>query len=187
MMDKKINSPLTSSCGRLFDAVSAIMGMREQVTYEGQAAIELENALDPENPDQKSPETENRDYTVTIGQSRSNKLAVIQTAGLWAPLLSDVAAGCSRGVISARFHRGLVNVIMEMIEQLTERYHNPWQNRIALSGGVFQNAFLTETLIQRLNTTGYQVLTHQHVPTNDGGLALGQAVVAAATVIKDYS
>jgi len=181
MMAKNVNSPLTSSCGRLFDAVSAITGLREKVTYEGQAAIELENALDAESPD-----PDNRDYTFTIGQSHSNKLAVIQTASLWQPLLSDVAAGCPRGAISARFHRGLINAIMEMIEQLTERYNNPWQNRIALSGGVFQNAFLTEALIQHLGAAGYQVLTHHHVPPNDGGLALGQAAVAAAA-IKGYS
>lgn len=182
MMAKNINSPLTSSCGRLFDAVSAIIGLCEKVTYEGQAAIELENVLDPErlNP-------ENRAYTFTVGQSRRNKLPVIQSASLWAPLLRDLAAGCPQGVISARFHRGLVNAIVTMIDQLTRRYDNPWQSRVALSGGVFQNAFVTETLTQLLEASGHQVLTHHHVPPNDGGLALGQATIAAAISIQESS
>ena len=182
IMDKRMNSPLTSSCGRLFDSVAAIIGLRETVTYEGQAAIELENMLGSE-----SPKPGNRDYTFTIGKSHSNALAVIQTASLWPALLRDLAAGCSQGVISARFHHGLVNVIVEMVDQLTRHYKNPWQNRIALSGGVFQNVFVTETLTRRLDAAGYQVLTHRHVPPNDGGLALGQAAVAAATAIKDYT
>ena len=182
MIDKKINSPLTSSCGRLFDAVAAIMGLREQVTYEGQAAIELENVLNFE-----TAASEHNDYSFTITQSDRNKLATIQTAKLWKDLLSDVAAQYPHSVISARFHRGLVNVIMDMIVQLTERYDNPWQNRVALSGGVFQNSFITEALSVKLENSGYDVLTHHHVPTNDGGLAFGQAAVATAISIRDYS
>jgi hydrogenase maturation protein HypF len=94
---------------------------------------------------------------------------------------------CPQSVISARFHRGLINIIVEMIEQLTEHHGNPWQSRIALSGGVFQNVFLTETLIQQLEAIGFQVLIHRFVPSNDGGLALGQAAVAAAMSIDRHS
>lgn len=180
MMDKKINSPLTSSCGRLFDAVSAIMGLRQEISYEGQAAIELENTLD-----MNASESEIKGYSFSIKKSCGNEPAVIQTGSLWQALLGDLAEGCPHSVISARFHHGLVDIIMAMIEHLTEHYDNPWENRVALSGGVFQNVFLSKALEQRLETSGYQVFTHHNVPPNDGGLALGQAAIATAISIKD--
>ena len=95
-------------------------------------------------------------------------------------LLDDLNKEIPIEIISRRFHAGLADAILEMVSYLTDRTANPWQNRIALSGGVFQNKHLTELLTSQLADKNYEVYTHQNVPTNDGGLSLGQAAIAAA-------
>jgi len=99
--------------------------------------------------------------------------------------LADLAAGVSPGRISRRFHQGLAQAVAGMIVHLSKRHGDPWQGRVALSGGVFQNALLTGELLGLLQKSGFQVLSHSRVPANDGGLSLGQAAIAAARTLAD--
>ena len=163
-----INSPLTSSCGRLFDAVSALLGLCSEAGYEGQPAIELEACVDAAALDRGDG------YAFALTPDH------IDPAPLWPALLDDLANKVAVGVIAARFHLGLAQAIAAMAQRLTRRDGEPWQPRIALSGGVFQNAVLLAELTRRLEVAGYAVLSPARVPANDGGLSLGQAVVAAA-------
>ena len=163
-----INSPLTSSCGRLFDAVSALLGVCTEAEYEGQPAIELEAVVD----------------VAALGQGEGYAFALtpehIDAAPLWPVLLADLASGVTAGVVAARFHIGLAQAIVAMALRLTRCDGNPWRPRIVLSGGVFQNAVLLVGLTRRLEAAGFSVLSPSRVPTNDGGLSFGQAAVAAA-------
>jgi hydrogenase maturation protein HypF len=160
-----INSPATSSAGRLFDAVAAVLGVRDSVSYEGQAAAELEQLADP---------AEDGAYQARIDQGD-----VLQVAGadLVRRVAGDLAAGVDRAVIAARFHNGLAGVIADCCLLLRER---TGLTTVALSGGVFQNFRLLNTVSGRLESHGCTVLTHSRVPCNDGGISLGQAVIAAA-------
>ncbi|MDQ3469407.1 MAG: carbamoyltransferase HypF [Actinomycetota bacterium] len=157
-----VNSPLTSSVGRLFDAVAAVIGLRHHVTYEGQAAIELEAAVDP---------TELGVYPVTAdGQTLGG-------AELVAAALVDHRAGVAPGVIAARFHRGLAQGVVAMCTQIGRQRGLA---TVALSGGVFANVCLLGLVTRGLGDAGFEVLRHRRVPCNDGGISLGQAVVASA-------
>ena len=167
-----INSPLTSSCGRLFDAVSALLGICTEASYEGQAAIELEARVDA------VALAHGQGYPFTLTPER------IECAPLWPAVLADLASGTAIGTMAARFHVGLAQAMVAMADQLTRRHGNPWQSRIALSGGVFQNAVLLSEMTRRLGAAGYAVMSPARVPTNDGGLSLGQAMVAAARSMK---
>ena len=167
MARRGINSPVTSSAGRLFDAVAAVIGVRDSVSYEGQAAAELEQLADP---------AEDGAYRARIDSGD-----VLQVAGadLVRCVADDLAAGVDRGVISARFHNGLAGVIADCCLMLRER---TGLATVALSGGVFQNIRLLTTVTGQLESHGFTVLTHSRVPCNDGGISLGQAVVAAARI-----
>jgi hydrogenase maturation protein HypF len=168
MMDRGINSPLTSSCGRLFDAVAAITGLRRRVTYEGQAALELEMAIDAVEEDESS-------YPYRI--IRGEKSFSVACQPLIHGVVEDTLRGIAVSIISRRFH----NTVAALIEAgcvLIRGAGGP--NQIALSGGVFQNRFLTEKAVRLLKANRFQVITHSLVPPNDGGLALGQAVIAGA-------
>ena len=173
-----LNSPLTSSCGRLFDAVAAFAGLRSVVSYEGQAAIELEACTDLQALQRRES------YRLAISPVDDSGMAWIETASLWHALLHDAAQGLDSGRMSARFHNGLADAIAEMVERLTRHHGNLWHNRIALSGGVFQNAILLGAIVERLQAKGLTIHSHAHVPSNDGGLSLGQAVVAAARTLS---
>lgn len=172
MIEAGFNSPLTSSCGRLFDAVAALAGLCWTVSYEGQAAIELEAAADPAALDDGGA------YPFAI--TREAGLPRLEPRPLWPALLGDLRAGAPAGLLAARFHAGLARGIVSMIEHLTELHGDAWGGRIALSGGVFQNALLSGELIRHLEARGLEVLRHARVPANDGGLSLGQAAIAAA-------
>ena len=174
MIDSGINSPLTSSCGRLFDAVAAIIGLRLEVSYEGQAAMELEAAMGT------PAHTRDDGYPFTVGQMPGESMAWIDPGPLWPALLADVAEGCAPASISARFHRGLADAVVAMVAHLSEHHGDPWQGRVALSGGVFQNDFLLNQVTKSLQDASLKVYTHSKIPTNDGGLAVGQAMVAGA-------
>ena len=166
MMEQGINSPLTSSCGRLFDAVAALAGIRRQVNYEAQAAIELEMAIDNS--------CDERAYSFDL--IAEGEGWIIDTRKLFEGLLNDMACNVSIGDISRRFHNGLAEVLCEV----ARRIRNRWGlERVCLSGGTFQNEYLFERLCERLQKNGFQVFTHSEVPAGDGGLSLGQAVVAA--------
>lgn len=172
MIRNRINSPLASSCGRLFDAVAAAVGIcRDHVTYEGQAAIELEAIVDIGALER------NEGYPVAmrIDEDRGG-LAVMDFGPLWRAILDDLAEATPAGVVAARFHRGLASAIAEMALMLVPRN----VTTIALSGGSFQNRLLLEQVFRRLEEDGRIVLMQRHFPANDGGLALGQAAVAAA-------
>ena len=162
MIEKKLNSPLTSSCGRLFDAVAALLGIRKTVSYEGQAAIQLENTI--------SSEPDNAAYPLEITNG------LIKTKPLFDELLRDLHSGVPVGTISRRFHNGLINAFATIANQLRDQHS---LSRVCLSGGTFQNLYLTETLTQRLESASFQVSTQSEVPCNDGGLSLGQALIAA--------
>ncbi len=165
MMEKQINSPLTSSLGRLFDAVAAIIGLRGQVAFEGQAAMELEMILD---------DTESGSYDISWEDDGPCRIA---TTPIIRAVVRDVEKGVSPNVVSARFH----NTLILLFDQLCRHLRTETGiDRIALSGGVFQNNRLLTGLSAALEKGDFDLLTHRLVPTNDGGLSLGQAVVAAA-------
>jgi hydrogenase maturation protein HypF len=161
MIQHRVNSPLTSSCGRLFDAVAALLGVRNIVSYEGQAAIQLENLISG-NDEQEYP---------LIAEDR-----VIKTASLFEAMVRDLRHDVPIGGISQRFHNGLVAVFANIAVRLREL---TGIEQVCFSGGSFQNTYLSENLRQRLQNTGFRVFTQSEVPCNDGGLSLGQAVIAA--------
>jgi len=165
MLSKGINSPVTSSCGRLFDAVAALCGIRESVNYEGQAAIELEQAIEPEGSFYEG-EIAERDSTPFILDPFPMILEVI-----W-----DVRQGVSAGKISARFHNGIVRLLTEAAVVAASKCG---LRRIALSGGVFQNAFLSARLEKELTGLGFEVYSNEEVPANDACISLGQAFIGA--------
>jgi len=177
-----VNSPLVSSCGRLFDAVAAAAGVcREQALYEGQAAIEFEGLVDERTLAEESDELA---YPFTIPHLKTSNLPYVEPLATWQALLGDLILGTPAPVIAARFHKGLAIVIARMVEKLS-RYDTGEEPimTVALSGGVFQNRVLFEQVVTRLEERGFRVLTHRQVPANDGGLALGQAAIAAAQVL----
>jgi hydrogenase maturation protein HypF len=165
MARRGVNSPLTSSAGRLFDAVASILGVRDAVNYEGQAAIELEQLADP---------GEYAAYPADIEPADPFR---VRGGDLVRAVAGDFAAGTPREVIAARFHNGVAAIVVAGCELLRERHG---LEVVALSGGVFQNALLLHQAVRRLEERGFRVLTHSRVPCNDGGISLGQAVVAAA-------
>ena len=160
-LEHRINTPLTSSMGRLFDAVSALLGIRDRITYEGQAAIELENLAD---------ESENGLYPFVIAEDE------IDPAPLWEAVLSDWRKGISPAVIAGRFHNAIAQLILEAAQSIRK---TSGVNVVALSGGVWQNSLLLKKTIPLLQKHSFEVLLHQRVPPNDGGIALGQALIAA--------
>ena len=165
MAERGINAPLTSSAGRLFDAVAALLGVRDAISYEGQAAIELEQLADPAEPG---------GYRAAADGGEPLR---IQAAGLVRAAADDLAAGVSAPVIAARFHNGVAALIEGTCVTLRERCG---LDTVALSGGVFQNLLLADRVVSALAGRGFRVLTHQRVPCNDGGISLGQAVIAAS-------
>ena len=160
------NSPLTSSAGRLFDAVSALLGLRDAINYEGQAAIELEQVADVD---------ERGGYLATITDDM-----VVRGADLVRATAEDLRAGVATPVIAARFHNGVVDAVVRTCVALRDR---TGVSTVALSGGVFQNLLLLTRVVDRLRVNSFTVLCHRRVPTNDGGISLGQAAVAAARLV----
>nr|MBA3564634.1 carbamoyltransferase HypF [Gammaproteobacteria bacterium] len=177
-LEAGINCPVTSACGRLFDAVAAVTGLRQAVTYEAQGAMELEAAVDAGSLDERPDET---GYTFIIERGKS--LWHLDAKTLWPALLDDLDRGVPIGFVAARFHAGLTQALAKLIRELTDAHDNPWQGRVALSGGVFQNAVISAGLRRRLEASGFEVFAHRQVPPNDGGLSLGQAAVAAARAV----
>ena len=220
--ERRINSPLTSSCGRLFDAVAALTGIRQQVTYEAQAAIELEMAINNREPHSNEAypfalvadsdafwsdtaiedramhrhadsgdEVKNAAREAVRGAAAREDLAaarrkdnsqndsenlIISTRPMFEALLEDIRQGHSASVISRKFHNGLINVFTQIAVALR---HRTSLSRICLSGGTFNNLFLTSRLVPQLQSDGFEVFTQNEVPAGDGGLSLGQAMVAA--------
>jgi hydrogenase maturation protein HypF len=153
----------TSSMGRLFDAVSALVGVRQVVAYEAQAAIELEGL---------SRECGCGETTYALDIDRQVPTTLIDPAPLLHAVIRDTRAGVPAGVIGARFHRAVADVIVALANQ-----ERDGSRTVALSGGVFQNALLLKLALTGLRDNGFEVITHRHVPPNDGGIALGQLLV----------
>ena len=172
MLKRDVNCPLASSCGRLFDAVAAAIGVcREHAGYEGQAAIELEALAQP-----LEQVAEEDAYPFRIVDCE--RFPCLEPEPMWRALLGDLLAHTPPAVMAARFHKGLAQGVVAMVSRLSERAVR--EPTIALSGGVFQNKILLEEVAQRLRGNGRTVLTQRQVPANDGGLSLGQAAIAAA-------
>jgi hydrogenase maturation protein HypF len=165
MLTRGIHSPRTSSVGRLFDAVASIVGLRQQASFEGQAATELEFAIGGVRTDEGYP------FQISnLGFQTGERLNID-----WEPMVSGILDDLKRDVpvgwISARFHNTLAEIIVEVAERLGEE-------RVVLSGGCFQNKYLTERAVHRLESAGFRPYWHQRVPPNDGGIALGQLYIA---------
>jgi hydrogenase maturation protein HypF len=173
MIARGVNAPLSSSCGRLFDAVAAAAGLcRDHAQYEGQAAMMLEAVADNAMADDDCTA-----YPFAVVDAPCRGVLHLDPTPLWPAVLDDVAVGTPVRLIAARFHAGLAIGIARMVTALHV------SGRVALSGGVFQNKLLLEQVMQRLQAQGLEVLMHRSLPSNDGGLALGQAAVAAARML----
>jgi hydrogenase maturation protein HypF len=163
-IDRKINSPLTSSCGRLFDAVSALLGLCPSISYEGQAAMELEMIADPD---------EKGEYEFFT--DREGEKEVIRLRPLIGGVIRDLEGGIASSIISGKFHNTLVRMGVTVSQKIRD---GGGPEKVTLSGGVFQNRLLLERMKDQLEAAGFKVLVHRQVPCNDGGLSLGQAVIA---------
>jgi hydrogenase maturation protein HypF len=181
MLETGLNVPRASSCGRLFDAVAAAVGITfDRQAYEGQSGALLEAAVDEHA---LADEGQEAAYPFAIRRLRREEPAYIEAVAMWRALLADLRRGVPRGVIAARFHRGLARVIREMAVELRGDCDRPRFDTVALSGGCFQNRVLFEETERRLLDEGFTVLSHGAVPANDGGLAFGQAAIGAARLI----
>jgi hydrogenase maturation protein HypF len=169
-IDKGINCPQTSAGGRLFDAVAALLGIRERITYEAQAAIELEMAAQIPNPKSQIPNT-----GYPFGVERGRDGMVIRLQPLFEALLADRRDGATVGEMAYRFHVTVAEMVRTMCERIAQE---TGLRTAALSGGCFQNRLLLGLVVLRLQEAGLRVLLHRQVPCNDGGISLGQAVIA---------
>ncbi len=186
MLAKGLNCPEASSAGRLFDAVAAAIGLSaECVQFEGQAAIELEMLVDAEAVfagQVKKP------YTFTLDQQQNHQTQEphirINAKSIWPTLLDDIKQGVSKRIIATCFHAGLIIALIDVIELLAKQFTF---KDVVLSGGCLQNRILLEGLDRQLTKRQFNCLSHSQIPANDGGIALGQAVIAAARIIKQKS
>ncbi|MEL6163410.1 MAG: carbamoyltransferase HypF, partial [Cyanobacteria bacterium J06628_3] len=177
LIEKSVNTPLSSSTGRLFDAVAAAIGIcREECSYEGQAAIEMEALI---NSNQLNQRKETLTYPFNINFLDS--IYYIDPQPMWKALLDDLQQKTSPKIIAEKFHLGFAIAIVETVNILRQQHSF---NQVALTGGVFQNRILLEQVSNRLQISGIKVITHSLVPCNDGGLSLGQAVIAAARYLE---
>jgi hydrogenase maturation protein HypF len=164
MLSRRLNTVETSSCGRLFDAVAALTGLASEVTFEGQAAIALEAAA--------TQEDRRYDFRIHDGEP-----SIIDFHPMIEEVVNDVARSRQTGEISGRFHNTLSAAIGEMCSRIKV---STGLNRVCLSGGTFQNAYVLHRTVHDLRARGFGVFLHSVVPANDGGIALGQAVIANA-------
>ena len=172
-VERGLNAPLTSSAGRLFDAVAALIGVRSVVDYEGQAAIDLEMAAADNASDVGL-------YPFSV-EARNGRL-IIGLSELLAAIVHDVRIGVAVSTISGRFHSTVAQAICAVCKRVAE---DSGVKRVALTGGVFQNRLLLRLVTAALRRESFDVLIHRNVPCNDGGISLGQAVIASC--INDRS
>lgn len=159
MLDRKINCPVTSSVGRLFDAVSSLVGISDITKFEGQSAMKLEFTVDPKIGDSYS-------FEIIDGE-----LLIIDWQIMIEHILREISNKTDPSVISSKFHNTLTHIILRVAQLLGE-------NKIILSGGCFQNVFLLQKSVELLEQKGYKVYWHQRIPPNDGGISLGQIAIA---------
>jgi hydrogenase maturation protein HypF len=172
MLRQGLNSPWTSSAGRLFDAVASLIGVRQISRYEGQAAMELEWLA--------ARSTESRAYEFDITEAANGGAAELNWAPMVRGLLADVARNAKPEAMARKFH----NTLVEMISRVAGEHTGL---PVALSGGCFQNRLLTELTVARLEADGIKVYWHQRIPPNDGGISLGQVVAAARQLRSEES
>jgi hydrogenase maturation protein HypF len=183
-IERKINLPLTSSIGRLFDAISALLGIRGEIDYEGQAAVELEMAAlasygkEPSSVIARSVSDEaisanNESYPFHIIEDA--EIRIVHLKDLLSAVIEDLHQGIPKGRISVKFHNTVARMINEMCHLIADE---TGITQVALSGGVFQNRLLLMKAVTLLESSGFQVFTHRQVPCNDGGISLGQVVIA---------
>jgi hydrogenase maturation protein HypF len=171
MLERRFNTPLTSSAGRLFDAVAALAGVRDRVSFEGQAAMELEWLAEGLAPDRAYP----FDLEETVEEDTRRITLAVDTR----PLVRGVARDASQGVDAARIARRFHSTMVELVVTVCGRLRQATGlDRVVLSGGVFMNALLTCEASAGLTRAGLRVYRHQQVPPNDGGLSLGQLAIA---------
>jgi hydrogenase maturation protein HypF len=165
-VEKKVNAPLTSSMGRLFDAVSALIGVRGIIEYEAQAAIDLEMLAD-------DAQGETGYYPFLIIEHDGTD--IIKIHDLLTAIIKDLHSDTTKAVIAARFHNTIAQMILKVCRDISAK---TGINKVALSGGVFQNRLLLRIAIALLESKAFEVYTHRQVPCNDGGISLGQVVIA---------
>jgi hydrogenase maturation protein HypF len=173
MLERKVSSPMTSSAGRLFDAVASLVNLRQLVRHEGQAAMELEFALGETQTEKSYPIFEVAPGEVSQDKWRGeNQPSMpLDWSAMIQALLDDLKHQVPVAQISARFHNALVETIVSVAKRGA-------QERVVLTGGCFQNRYLTERAVKRLQAEGFRPYWHQRVPPNDGGISLGQVVGA---------
>ena len=176
MIEKRIQTPFTSSAGRLFDAVAALAGVRQEVHYEGQAAVELEWLASGAAPAGCYP----FDLSEAHEGDSGNPLLVIDTRPVIRAVARDVRLATAAGIIGRRFHATLADIVLAVCRRLRSRTD---LDLVVLTGGVFLNALLTEEVLSKLSQDGFRVFRQRQVPPNDGGLCLGQLAIAAARQI----
>ncbi|MEJ2374101.1 MAG: carbamoyltransferase HypF [Pseudolabrys sp.] len=177
MLAGGINAPLSSSCGRLFDAVAAALDLcRDRQAYEGEAATRLEALA-------ASATEEATVYPFDLTPPPEGPLS-LDPAPMWRALLRDLAQGTPTPQMARRFHAGLAQALAHTTQQLARGDGAPRFDTVALSGGCFHNRILLERTADRLRAAGFAILTHAEIPAGDGGLALGQAAVGLARLIK---
>jgi hydrogenase maturation protein HypF len=164
MLESGTRAPVTTSAGRLFDGVAALTGLHPHVSYEGQAAMALEAIADPTVRDA---------YPLPLERQPGAPALRLDWRELVIAVLADLTAGRDRALVAARFHNALCDGIVAVARHVSEA-------RVALTGGCFQNRLLVERAAERLESAGFQVLLHRELPPNDGGIAVGQLLVAAA-------
>ena len=167
-IEARINSPLTSSCGRLFDAVSSLLGICDVITYEGEAAIELEMLAD-----------EGFEGSYHWPLSADKFPIIIDAEPIFCDITHDLKAGVPIAIISAKFHNAVAEMVSRVCCSIRER---DGLSKVALSGGVFQNLYLLKRTLSHLRRCDFEPYIHHQAPCNDGGVALGQAVIANARV-----
>ena len=185
MIERGINSPLTSSCGRLFDAVSSLIGLKDVTTYEAQAAIELEMVADANTSDVYGyniergvmrEQTFRNENSIDISErSGEAERLFIDVRKMFCEIVSDLQRCVPKEIISAKFHNTVADFIVETCERIRAKNNI---DEVVLSGGVFQNRYLITKVLSQLRARKFTPYFHRRVPTNDGGISLGQAVIA---------
>jgi len=167
MLSKNINSPLTSSAGRIFDAAAALLGICLYAHYEAEGPIKLEKMCN-----------QNIEASYKFKINRQNGTYIVDTDGLFLGMISDLRKGKDKRVIASKFHNSIAEIITSMVKKLSKRFK---ARKIVLSGGVFQNNFLKERLISQLNDSKLKVFTNIHTPVNDLNISLGQYYVSCGS------
>jgi hydrogenase maturation protein HypF len=165
-IDSKMNCYETSSVGRFFDCIASLLNVRHYITYDAQAAIELENILDPSVKDE---------YPFTVVDE--NEVYIIEYKDILLSVINDIKKGKSTSFISAKFHNTISSATSELVIKISKKYK---VKKLVLSGGVFENSHLLISVINKLEKAGFSVYYNQHIPTNDGGICVGQLAIAEA-------